>query len=474
MFKEVNGPAHSDLRIILQSLGMVLIIVGVLSVFPLLLTAYYNEALTPFFFVAVIPLLAGIFMARVFGTEIDFQIRHASISAALVYLIVSLLGALPFIYYGMGFLDSFFEAVSGWTTTGLTMIADVESMPKSILFWRSFMQWLGGVGIIVLLLTVLSTGRATSRLYQAEARKERIKPRLVSTARLIWWIYIVYTGVGIFLFFIAGMEVFDAINHAMVALATGGFSVKNNSLAAYGSLEIEIVAMLLMLLGGINFYAHYKFLTGEKKILLKDIQVRTMALLLFLSTLILGLGSIGFRAGVFQSVSALTNAGLSTINLSQLTDFSKGLLTSLMIIGGSAGSTSGALKLIRVIILLKVIYWWIKQSLLPEHAIISRQLQGVELDQDVIHEAMVFSALYILILGASSFPLMYLGYSGVDSFFEVASAQGNVGLSSGITGSALHPLGKVILIFNMLVGRLEIVPVFVLGYSLFGYKFRSA
>ncbi len=183
---------------------------------------------------------------------------------------------------------------------------------------------------------------------------------------------------------------------------------------------------------------------------------------------------LGFRAGVFQSVSALTNAGLSTINLSQLTDFSKGLLTSLMIIGGSAGSTSGALKLIRVIILLKVIYWWIKQSLLPEHAIISRQLQGVELDQDVIHEAMVFSALYILILGASSFPLMYLGYSGVDSFFEVASAQGNVGLSSGITGSALHPLGKVILIFNMLVGRLEIVPVFVLGYSLFGYKFRSA
>jgi len=251
----VNNERHHDLLIILQSIGMVLIIVGVLTIIPLFVAAFYNDDLSPFFLVSVIPMVSGIGIVRLSGTEIDFQARHAAISAALTYLIVSVIGALPFTYYGMGFLDAFFEAMSGWTTTGLTMIADVESLPRSLLFWRSFTQWLGGVGIIVLLLTVLSTGRATLRLYQAEARKERIKPRLVSTARLIWWIYIIYTFAGIFLFFIAGMSEFDAVNHSMVALSTGGFSVRNNSLAAYSSIEIELVGIFLMLLGGINFFS---------------------------------------------------------------------------------------------------------------------------------------------------------------------------------------------------------------------------
>jgi trk system potassium uptake protein TrkH len=338
-------------------------------------------------------------------------------------------------FYGMSFLDSFFEAVSGWTTTGLTMIVDVEVMPRSLLFWRSFTQWLGGVGIIVLLLAV----RASLRLYQAEARKERIKPRLISTARLIWWIYIVYTLVGVFLFFIAGMSGFDAVNHSMVALATGGFSVKNASLAAYESFEIEMVGMFLMLLGGINFFVHYKFLTGDKKFLYKDLQLRGVILVITISTLLIGLTQLGLRPALFQSVSALT------------------------------GSTSGALKMIRIIIIVKLIYWWIKQTLLPEHAIISRRLGGEELDPEVIHEATVFSLLYFVLLGGGALSLMYLGFDGVDSLFEIASAQGNVGLSSGITGPGLSPFGKLVLIFNMWVGRLEIVPVLVLAQSLFGF-----
>jgi trk system potassium uptake protein TrkH len=461
---------HEDLRIIIQSLGMVLIIVGVLAVIPLLVTAYYDEALNPFFFVSVIPLTLGIIFVKFFSTDADFQARHAAIAAALTYLVVSLLGTLPFMFYGMSFLDSFFEAVSGWTTTGLTMIVDVEVMPRSLLFWRSFTQWLGGVGIIVLLLAVLSTGRASLRLYQAEARKERIKPRLISTARLIWWIYIVYTLVGVFLFFIAGMSGFDAVNHSMVALATGGFSVKNASLAAYESFEIEMVGMFLMLLGGINFFVHYKFLTGDKKFLYKDLQLRGVILVITISTLLIGLTQLGLRPALFQSVSALTNAGLSTINIATLNDFSKSILSILMIWGGSAGSTSGALKMIRIIIIVKLIYWWIKQTLLPEHAIISRRLGGEELDPEVIHEATVFSLLYFVLLGGGALSLMYLGFDGVDSLFEIASAQGNVGLSSGITGPGLSPFGKLVLIFNMWVGRLEIVPVLVLAQSLFGFR----
>jgi trk system potassium uptake protein TrkH len=168
-------------------------------------------------------------------------------------------------------------------------------------------------------------------------------------------------------------------------------------------------------------------------------------------------------------VSALTNAGLSTINIAALNDFSKSILSILMIWGGSAGSTSGALKMIRIIIIVKLIYWWIKQTLLPEHAIISRRLGGEELDPEVIHEATVFSLLYFVLLGAGALSLMYLGFDGVDSLFEIASAQGNVGLSSGIAGPDLNPFGKLVLIFNMWVGRLEIVPVLVLAQSLFGF-----
>ncbi|HDH28843.1 MAG TPA: TrkH family potassium uptake protein, partial [Euryarchaeota archaeon] len=166
---------HPDLKVIIQSLSMIFIVIGVLAVVPLIVTAYYNEALTPFVLISVIPILLGVAIELLFKGEIELQVKHAAIAAALTYLLASALGALPFMYYGMGFLDSFFEAMSGWTTTGLSMIADVESMPRSILFWRSFMQWLGGVGVIVLMLVILAgTGSAASKLYQAEARKDRL------------------------------------------------------------------------------------------------------------------------------------------------------------------------------------------------------------------------------------------------------------------------------------------------------------
>lgn len=463
----------ADLNVILQSLGMILIVVGILSIIPLIVALYYGEDLTPFLTVTILPIIMGIFFTKVFTSDLDFQVRHAFIISSTIYLLVSVIGALPFLFYQMSFLDGFFEAMSGWTTTGLTMIADVESMPRSILFWRSFIQWLGGVGVIVLLLTVFSSSRASLRLYQAEARKERIKPRLLTTARLIWWIYIVYTLMGVFLFFVAGMGIFDSVNHSMVAISTGGFSVKNASLAAYNSFEIELVGMILMMLGGINFLAHYKFLTGDKAFFFKDIQLRGMVILILISSLLITTAPLGMRDALFQSVSALTNAGLSTADISVLNDFSKSILTSLMIIGGSAGSTSGALKILRVIIILKVIYWWIKQSMLPEHAVFSRRLGGVEIEQETMQEATVFSILYFMILGVSSLALMYIGYSGVDSLFETSAAQGNVGLSSGVTNSHMPSLGKIVLIFNMWVGRLEIIPVLVLAQGILGVKVKN-
>ncbi len=465
----MNIRKHRDLFVILNSLGSVMIIAGMLGVIPLIVSVYYKEDIQPFLLVSVLPSVIGTAVRRVSQGQNEIQTKHATIAAALTYLMVSLIGMIPFSYYGMGGLDAFFEAMSGWTTTGLTMMNDVEIMPKSLLFWRSYTQWLGGVGIIVLLLAVLSTGRASARLYQAEARKERIKPRLISTARLIWWIYIAYTGMGIILFYLAGMNEFDAVNHAMTAISTGGFSVKNASLEAYDNMGIEVVAIMLMLLGGMNFVVHYKFFTGERGSLSKDLQVRaTIVSTLLITVLLISYKTLDFRSGLFQSVSAITTTGFSSTNITLLDDFSKSVLTLLMAIGASAGSTGGALKIIRIVIIFKLIYWWIRQSTMPEHAVITRRVAGIELEPEMIHETTVYSLMYIIILGASGLALMFLGYSGTDAMFEVASAQGNVGLSSGITGAALEPAGKILLIFNMWIGRLEIIPVLALIQTIIG------
>ncbi|GBE56210.1 trk system potassium uptake protein TrkG [archaeon BMS3Bbin16] len=462
---------HPDLKVIIQSLSMIFIVIGVLAVVPLIVTAYYNEALTPFVLISVIPILLGVAIELLFKGEIELQVKHAAIAAALTYLLASALGALPFMYYGMGFLDSFFEAMSGWTTTGLSMIADVESMPRSILFWRSFMQWLGGVGVIVLMLVILAgTGSAASKLYQAEARKDRLKPRLLSTVRLIWWIYIIYTVLGILLYYVAGMSVFDSVNHTMAALSTGGFSTNNLNIQGFNSLGVEVVSIFLMLLGATNFLVHYKVLTGNRLAFLKDIEARTMYILAFAGAVALSLKMPSVRGALFQSVSALTTTGFGSINFTVLDDFSKLLMSFLMIAGASTGSTGGALKIIRLIIVVKLIFWWIQEKILPEHAVITRRISGVELSDADLEEPAIYLLLYLFIFSMGVLIFVYLGYPTIDSIFEVASAQGDVGLSVGLTGVSLHPVGKLVLIFGMWIGRLEIIPVLILAQSILKIK----
>jgi len=457
----------SDLRIIIQSLGMVFIVVGVLSIAPLLICAYYREPLLPFLLVTLIPMLGGMLIARGLKGEIELHFRHAAVAAALTYLVASLLGALPFMYYGMSFLDSLFEAMSGWTTTGLTMIGDVESMPKSLLFWRSFMQWLGGIGVIVLMLVILAgAGSAAARLYEAEARRDRIKPRLISTVRLIWWIYLSYTVLGVLLYFLAGMNLFDAINHTMATLSTGGFSTRNMNIQSFSSQSIELVTMLLMLLGATNFLVHYKILTGNRRALLQDVEARTLYLLAFAGALILTLRVPSFRHSLFQAISSISTTGASSIDVSRLDDFSKLLLSFMMMVGASTGSTGGGFKIIRLVIVVKLIWWWMEEKFLPEHAVITKKVSGIEIGAEELQEASVFLLLYLFIYSFGVLLLVFTGYPVVDSIFEVVSAQSNVGLSTGITGVALHSAGKLLLIFDMWIGRLEILPVFLLIESL--------
>ncbi|MCX6819228.1 MAG: TrkH family potassium uptake protein [Candidatus Aenigmarchaeota archaeon] len=409
--------------------------------------------------------MVSYFISKHIKIEKTTEFRHALVVVALIWLIAALLSAIPFVFVlKMNFLDSFFEAMSAWTTTGLTVINNVEAVPFTLLFWRSFMQWVGGIGIVVAVLGgVFKLG---SSMFFAEAREEKIKPNVINTIRTILWIYLFYTSFGFVLLVIFGMPVFDSINHVMTAISTGGMSVKNSSISYYNNIYIEMVLMFIMLCGSISFLSHFNLLKGNIRYFIRDLQLRSLVILLLIAFFVLMLFISPAREAAFQVISASSGTGFSTADLSAWNDFSKSVLILLMVVGGCAGSTAGGLKLIRVITLFKSAYWNLRMLMTPG-VVINKKIGDKILKNQDIRVTLIFILLYIMFLLLGSFVFMGLGFSGTNSFFEVASAQGNVGLSTGITSASLHYLGKIMLIINMWVGRLEIWAIFIMISSIF-------
>jgi trk system potassium uptake protein TrkH len=432
-----------------------------------------------FFSVGGISLLLGFVSILVLGTPSRLGYDDALSIAAFGWLLLTFIGSLPFSLGGyLSGLDGFFESMSGFTATGLTMFSDVESLPSSILFWRSFTQWIGGVGVIVLFLSILikSSGIA-AKLYKAEGRTDRIAHNIVSTARRIWGIYILYTVLCI-LGLIALMgpgRAFDALNVGMTCLATGGFAVTNNSIAAY-SPAVAVFLIPFMLLGGISFVSHRHLLKGRIEQFF-TIEVKAILIIFFLTSIFL-ITRVGGLNAFFQSSSALTGTGFSTATIGGTggwDDFSKFILSILMVLGGGYGSTSSALKMIRVVIIIYAVAWVVKKFLYSRKAVIPFKIGRRTYPVEEIRTATLYSILYIIVLClgalvfmASPSPDGFYGpngptsYTAADSLFEVASAEGNVGLTTGVTSSGMAPHLKVVLIIEMWVGRLEIFPVLTL------------
>ena len=460
-------------------LGIMLILLGFLLLIPAFV-AYKidnNFTLTLCFFYPA--LFSGILggLLTFFAEKRELYLGAAITLAALTWLIVGIIGGLPFWlarYYfgpewGLTFVNSVFESMSGFTATGLDMYANrVEGLPYSILFWRSLTQWVGGVGVIVLFLSVLvaRTGTIAHKLYLAEGRDHRLVPSVVKTTRRIWAIYAGYTVLLAIILIILGKPVFDSINHSMTALATGGFSVRNNSIMAYDILSYEIAIMPFMIIGGISFAMHYQLFLGNIKKFFKNIEVKAILIIVFISTIILaislGLTSGSFRFASFQTITAITGTGFSTDAVGAYNDFQKFLLTILMIFGGGYGSTASAIKLIRVVIIFYSLIWLIRQYLLPESVVLKMGIGDKYYSPEAIQDVAVYVILYLILLVGGAMVFMYGGSSAVNSLFEVASAQGNVGLSVGLTGPEMPLVEKITLIIVMWAGRLEIFPVLVL------------
>ena len=477
-----------DLRIVLRDVGLLAPVVGVMALGSLPVAAAFGEAqvLWPLGWTAVASLAVWAVLYLPFRKAGEARLRHGLTVAAVGWLVVAVLGALPLHLSSTGqggdlpYADpasAFFESVSGFTGTGLTMAHRPDLLPRTLQWWRSFMEWVGGIGVIVLMITLIAgPGMTAANLYFSEARGEKIHPSVLSTVRTMWWIFLLYTFLAVAGLWGAGMPLWDALNHAMTGVATGGFSIWPESIGHYNSVAIEIVMILIMIAGALSFVVHYHTFQHGPRTLVSDAQTRALLVLLVGGAALLALGQLGrvsadvaFRNGAFQFTSALTCTGFQTSDPKAWTDAAKLILVVGMVIGGAAGSTAGGIKVMRFLLLVRGASWQLKRLARSPDALIPLRLGRQTLSESVAYrrlgEAAVLATLWLFFLLLGTLLLSWFVLPDVkliDLLFEVASAQGNVGLSVGITGSTMPTAAKLILSFNMWVGRLEIIPVLML------------
>lgn len=447
---------------------------------------FHSEAWT-FIFLALFSLGLGLVLrlvTRVGDTTLQITMRTGFLIATAFWALAAGVGALPFLIGppNLSFTDAYFETMSGFTTTGGSVIPDVESLGPGLGFWRCMTHWLGGMGIILLFVVVLpSCGVNSFNLYRAERSDgmmgERIKPRIVETAKSLWKIYLFFSGLQCLLLWAAGMSLYDATCHTFSTLATGGFSTKNQGVAAFHSVTIEGIIILFMFIGGTNFALHYRMLHGENTYL-KNTEFKVYLLLIIIPSLLIsgillfqsGLGlSLGeaVRQAVFYVVSSLTCSGFTGPGDYVLWPASAQLLLLLaMLIGGCAGSTSGAMKVLRFLIALKVAARELFLAANPR-IILPIKNSGQAVGNDAIINIFSFIVLYLGIYLLGTFCLALSGMDMVSSLGGAAAALGNVGPGLGTVGptatyAPLTPFAKWVLTILMLLGRLELYTVLIL------------
>lgn len=469
---------------ILRVLGMLNLFIAGTMIFPLAISWYYGEKEVLSFLVGMgITALAGLLLyLPIPKKEEDLTRRQAFLIVAFGWISASIFGAIPFIVSGAfaSPLDAFFETVSGFTATGSSVLtsAAIDIFPKGLHFWRAMIQWLGGMGIILLSIAILPfLGVGGMQLYRAEVPGpflDKLRPRIAETAKILWQTYLLISGLEALLLFLGGMSLFDAICHAFTTMATGGFSTKSTSIAFYGHYH-RIVITFFMFLAGTNFALHYRFLKGGYKGYWLDREFR-----FYLRLILVGIGLVFgyllFKIGggwgnrledaAFQVVSIMTTTGYATADFGVWPAFCQYLLVLLMFIGGSAGSTGGGIKCIRIMLLYKYARQELRRIIHP-HAVTSVKLGEQNISQSVLNGVLGMVILFLGIFVLASIAMSFLGFDIVTSISSVAATLGNIGPGLGLVGPAAHyahipAVGKGILIFCMLAGRLEVYTIVIL------------
>ncbi len=473
-----------DIKPVLNMVGTLAVLLGLLMLIPMSISVCSHQGdAWSFLISAAIAVGLGVLIKRSSPTSKEPRIKESFAIVTLGWVIAAAIGALPFVFYGAcpTYSDAFFEAMSGLTTTGATVIGNVDVQPNGILFWRSFLHWLGGMGIIVLFIAVLpGAGVGGSRLFRAEVPgplPERIVPRIKETAKTLWLIYVGFTVVETILLYLAGMSLLDSVNHAFATMATGGFSTKAASVGAWTSPGIHWIIAVFMLLAGVNFTLYFRALSGRSlRVFFQDAEFKFYVFVIMAATALMTVNLLGagnfqslteaFRHSAFQVVSIITTTGFATVDFDMWPSFSKAVLMTLMFIGGCAGSTAGAIKVGRILILIKHGYKEIFQFIYPR-AVTLPKLNGSPISHSMLDTATAFFFLYMATFIGSSLIMTGFGLDLVSAFSAVAATLGNVGPGLMVVGPTLtyQPipvLGKWVLSACMLLGRLELFTVLVL------------
>ena len=470
-----------NVRSVVGSVSRIVAVFGALMLAPVAVSLVFGESDWKAFLISSIVTAAigvvGTLLAPP-GTDQRIGNREGMAITTLGWTACALFGALPFLLAGSlrTPADAVFETMSGLTTTGATVLADVEAQSHAILFWRSFLHWLGGMGIVVLsiaLLPGLQVGG--SQLFRAEVPgplPDRLEPRIRETARRLWGIYILLTVGQTVLLRLFGMSLFDAVTHTFGTVATGGFSTANKSLEAWNSPAIHLTVTAFMFLAGMNFTLHYRALRGDLQPISKDDELKTyagivLAAIALISLDLLAHSSYGLwntlRHSAFQVVSVITTTGFTTVNYDIWPPLSRAILLLLMFVGGSAGSTGGAIKVVRVNVLAKHSIRELKRAVYPRRVTVIR-LNGKAVPEEVSSAVLAFVILYLSVFLLAMLAMSAMGLDFVSAVGAVAATLGNIGPGFGLVGpacnySAVPAMGKWLLSFCMLVGRLEVYTV---------------
>ena len=486
----IISPDRKDFSTILNILGRLILGLSIFMLIPLLV-AIFKKEFSPFFdfligFFTSVSL--GFLLLILFPLKKEISWIHAFFTTTFGWLIYSLLGAIPLFLSGhfISFVDAWFEAMSGFATTGLTLIQDLDHLSFSHNMWRHLTMFLGGQGIILASLSILTKARpAALGFYLGEARQEKILPNVVDTARFIWKVSFVYLLLGLVSFgsllLLRGFSLQKSFFHSLwlffAAFDTGGFAPQAQNINYYHSFSLEILTIVFMILGAINFNLHFWVWTKNKKELFKNFEIKTF-FFTFFSLLILiyfslkGLGRIFiFRKGFYQLISAHLGCGFTNLSGKELNNFSSlSLITIIfaMMIGGGICSTTGGIKLLRLGIIFKTFFMEIKRWMMPQKSVYKdsfHHLQNLLLSDRRIRDAYIIFTFFIFTYIAGAIVGIIYGYPPLLSLFESVSATANVGLSVGITSPSMPLFLKLFYIFQMWIGRLEFLSIFVsLGF----------
>ena len=463
-------------------IGRILLTEAALLMLPMAVALVYGEAAAPFLLPALLLALIGLVLGRRQPRRSNLYARDGFAVVALAWVLMSAFGALPFVLSGdiPNFVDAFFETVSGFTTTGASILTEIEPLGRGVLFWRSFTHWVGGMGVLVFVMAILpmTAGDGHSmHLMRAEVPGPsvgKLVSRMGDTAKILYGIYLAMTLVEIVLLLLGGMPLYDACIHAFGTAGTGGFSCRNLSVGAYDSAYFDVVISVFMLLFGINFNLYYCRLIRRFRDVVHSEELRAYLLIVVTAVLAIAAdivhiyGSVfrSLRYALFQVASIITTTGYATADFNTWPVFSQAILVILMFIGACAGSTGGGIKVARVVILCKTSLADMRKMLHP-NAVTTVRFEGKPLSERNIRGVHLFLTVYILIFTVSVLLLSLERFDLITTFTAVASCMNNIGPGLEMVGpmgnfSAFSPAAKLLLAFDMLVGRLEIFPMLLL------------